>query len=75
MWMKREKLSPQMALWEQGDHPEVDGCPDIRLYIWRREIYEKFGLYKEDYKCAADYEFMVRILKMGPRSCLISLNR
>lgn len=34
------------------------------LYL-KREIYEKYGLYKEDYKCAADYEFMVRILKDG----------
>lgn len=34
------------------------------LYL-KRKIYEKYGLYKEDYKCAADYEFMVRILKDG----------
>ncbi len=34
------------------------------LYL-RRQIYEKYGLYKEDYRCAADYEFMVRILKDG----------
>ena len=32
------------------------------LYL-RREVYEKFGLYKENYRCAADYEFMVRVLK------------
>lgn len=34
------------------------------LYL-KREVYEKYGLYREDYKCAADYEFMVRILKDG----------
>lgn len=32
------------------------------LYL-KREVYEKYGLYKTDYKCSADYEFMVRILK------------
>lgn len=32
------------------------------LYL-KREIYEKYGNYKTDYKIAADYEFMVRILK------------
>ncbi|GHU90330.1 glycosyl transferase [Spirochaetia bacterium] len=32
------------------------------LYI-KREIYEKYGLPKENYKMAGDYEFAVRILK------------
>jgi len=32
------------------------------LYL-RREVYEKYGLYKTDFKIAADYEFMIRILK------------
>lgn len=32
------------------------------LYL-KKEVYEKFGLYKTDYKIAADYEFMIRILK------------
>lgn len=31
------------------------------LYL-RREVYERFGVYKTDYRIAADYEFMVRIL-------------
>ena len=31
------------------------------LYL-RRLVYEKFGVYKTDYRIAADYEFMVRIL-------------
>lgn len=34
------------------------------LYL-KREVYEKYGGYKEDYRCAADYEFMVRIMKDG----------
>ena len=32
------------------------------LYL-KKEVYEKYGLYKTDYKIAADYEFMIRILK------------
>ena len=32
------------------------------LYL-KKEIYETYGLYKTDYKIAADYEFMIRILK------------
>lgn len=34
------------------------------LYL-KREVYETYGLYKTDYKIAADYEFMVRILMGG----------
>ena len=32
------------------------------LYL-KREVYETYGFYKEDYRIAADYEFIVRILK------------
>lgn len=32
------------------------------LYL-KREVYEKYGVYDDKYKCSADYEFMVRILK------------
>ncbi|MBU9743039.1 PGL/p-HBAD biosynthesis glycosyltransferase Rv2957/MT3031 [uncultured Clostridium sp.] len=34
------------------------------LYL-KREVYEKYGLYKTDYKCSADYEYMIRCLKDG----------
>lgn len=32
------------------------------LYL-KRQVYEKYGLYRPEYKCSADFEFMVRILK------------
>ncbi|NBH82419.1 glycosyltransferase [bacterium C-53] len=32
------------------------------LYL-RREVYQQYGLYDTSYKCSADFEFMVRILK------------
>jgi len=32
------------------------------LYL-KKEVYETYGLYKEDYRIAADYEYMLRILK------------
>lgn len=34
------------------------------LYL-KKDVYERFGLYKTEYKIAADYEFMIRILKKG----------
>ncbi|WP_248405326.1 glycosyltransferase family 2 protein [Butyrivibrio fibrisolvens] len=34
------------------------------LYI-RREIYDRYGLYKTEYHSSSDYEFMIRILRDG----------
>ncbi len=38
----------------------MPGHPTLFL---RRSVYEKYGLYDTSYRCAADYEFMVRFLK------------
>lgn len=50
--------------WRQGQgkirYGWMPGHPTLYL---RREIYEKFGYYKTDYRISADYEFMIRILK------------
>lgn len=32
------------------------------LYL-KKSVYDKYGLYKTDYRISADYEFMIRILK------------
>jgi glycosyltransferase involved in cell wall biosynthesis len=34
------------------------------LFI-RRDIYERFGYFREDYKIAGDYEFIARVFKLG----------
>ncbi|MCM1135853.1 MAG: glycosyltransferase [Clostridium sp.] len=50
------KMGPQRSLylgWMPG-HPTL---------FLKRELYEKYGLYRTKYKIAADYEFMVRFLK------------
>lgn len=36
--------------------------PPHPTFFVRRELYEKFGLFKTDYKIAADYEFTARLL-------------
>lgn len=36
------------------------GHPTLML---KKEIYDKYGMYSEQYKIASDYEFMVRVLK------------
>ena len=38
----------------------MPGHPTLFL---KREIYERYGTYDTSYRCAADYEFMVRFLK------------
>lgn len=51
--------------WKMGQQKSIytgwmPGHPTLFL---KREIYEKYGLYKTDYKISADYEFMIRFLK------------
>lgn len=49
--------------WHQGQGNIRSGwMPGHPTLYLRREVYEKFGLYRTDYRIAADYEFMVRIL-------------
>ena len=50
------KMGPQKSLY----YGWMPGHPTLFL---KREIYEKYGLYKTDYRISADYEFMVRFLK------------
>lgn len=50
--------------WKMGEgsirHGWMPGHPTLYL---KREIYETYGLYNPKYRCSADFEFMVRILK------------
>lgn len=39
--------------------------PAHPTFYCRREVFERFGLYKTDYKIAADVEFMLRVLEVG----------
>ena len=50
--------------WRQGQGNLRTGwMPGHPTLYLRREVYETYGYYKDDYKVSADYEFMVRILK------------
>ena len=52
--------------WHMGEGDIRTGwMPGHPTLYLKRQVYGKYGLYKEDYRCAADYEFMVRILKDG----------
>ena len=50
--------------WKMGEGTIQQGWMPAHptLYL-RRSVYEKYGLYDSSYRCSADYEFMVRILK------------
>lgn len=62
-YMDGEKI---IRKWRQGKgkmrYGWLPGHPTLYL---RKTVYDEFGLYKEDYQVAADYEFMVRILMKG----------
>lgn len=50
--------------WHMGEGKLADGwLPGHPTLFLKREVYEKYGLYDTSYKCAADYEFMIRFLK------------
>lgn len=50
--------------WRMGQGRLSEGwMPGHPTLFLRREVYEKYGLYDTTYRCAADYEFMVRFLK------------
>lgn len=63
VYIKGNKI---IRYWKNGNGKIKDGWSAAHptLYL-KKEIYNKYGLYKIDYKCAADYEFEVRILKDG----------
>lgn len=51
--------------WKMGKQKSIytgwlPGHPTLFL---KREVYERYGLYKTDYNISADYEFMVRLFK------------
>lgn len=39
--------------------------PAHPTFYCRREVFDKFGLYKSDYKIAGDVEFMLRVMEVG----------
>lgn len=51
--------------WKMGNQKSVytGWMPGHPTLLLKREIYEKYGLYRTDMHIAADYEFMVRFLK------------
>lgn len=50
--------------WKMGQGKISNGwLPGHPTLYLKREAYEKYGLYDTSYKCSADYEFMIRMLK------------
>lgn len=50
--------------WHMGQGRIAEGwMPGHPTLFLRRAVYEKYGVYDTSYRCAADYEFMVRFLK------------
>ena len=50
--------------WHMGQGSIRQGwMPGHPTLFLKREVYEKYGEYDVTYRCAADYEFMVRFLK------------
>lgn len=58
------EMKKVIRYWKMGEGQIKDGwMPAHPTLCLRRCVYEKYGYYRMDYKCAADYEFMIRFLK------------
>lgn len=63
LYMDGERV---VRTWKQGQGNIRTGwLPGHPTLYLKKDVYERFGYYKEDYKIAADYEFMIRILYGG----------
>lgn len=63
LYMDGERV---VRVWKQGQGNIRTGwLPGHPTLYLKRKVYEEFGNYKEDYRIAADYEFMIRILFGG----------
>lgn len=52
--------------WKQGQGKIRSGwMPGHPTLYLKKEVYDRYGFYKTDYRISADYEFMIRILKDG----------
>lgn len=50
--------------WRMGEGKIDSGwMPAHPTLLLKKEVYSKYGGYKSEYRCSADYEFMVRILR------------
>lgn len=50
--------------WRQGQGSIRTGwMPGHPTLYLKKEVYDRYGFYKTDYRISADYEFMIRILK------------
>lgn len=64
--------------WHMGQGKISQGwMPGHPTLYFKREIYEKYGLYRDDYKYSADYELMIRTLykreeKLAYVPCIIA---
>ena len=59
-----EEVNP-VREWKMGNTKTIrDGWMPAHptLYL-KKEVYDRFGVYKTNYRIAADYEYMIRILK------------
>ncbi len=64
------KDSRKIRTWVMGRGNIITGwLPAHPTLLLRREVYEKYGLYRQEYHISADYEFMIRFLKREPK-CL-----
>ncbi len=66
IYVKKEEPHKIQRIWEAGSYNTLQllrgwMLPHPTLYL-KKDVYEKYGVYKSDFKYSADYEMIIRLL-------------
>ncbi len=66
-YVKPDKLQKVVRCWKAGEYTKGSfrkgWVPPHPTFFCRKEIYEKYGLFREDFEIAADFELMLRFME------------
>ncbi|CCI31105.1 Genome sequencing data, contig C299 [Microcystis sp. T1-4] len=58
--------------WPNYSYPQMrQGCCVGSQPMWRKMLHDKYGYFQENFRCAGDYEFWLRIGSQGEKMALI----
>ncbi|HRS47652.1 MAG TPA: glycosyltransferase, partial [Candidatus Paceibacterota bacterium] len=67
VYVKKDNLNKITRVWKSSEFKtgkfKTGWHPPHPTFFVKREIYEKFGVFRENFKIAADYELMLRLLE------------
>lgn len=69
VYVSKDSVGKEVRKWRAGEYQQnklaAGWIPPHPTFFVRRKVYEKYGLFNTDFKIAADYELMLRLIKNG----------